>query len=615
MTTLEYRSIIGEAVATPGILAAKLERAQAALERSVSAESPLLTRFLGLRERLRNECLQLAVLGQFKRGKSTFVNVLLGAALLPMAVVPLTAVAIYVAWRSEPLVRVHFKDGRRPETFTNQEPDRIRDFLFGFVAEEANPENRLGVERVDLFYPAPILAAGVVLIDTPGVGSTLRHNTETALGILPECDAALFVISADPPITEIELEYLRRVRSKTKRIFFILNKVDYLEHDEQQRVVEFLQRTLRQNSLLDTDIAIFGVSARDGLRAKERNSPTELERSGIAAVENHLLRHLATEKTRWLEDAIVRKATDIVSQAIAEVDLSLRALTMPLEELTSKMQTFEDALHSIEEQRRITRDLLFGEKRRLLEDLESRTRELRQATSRKLVGAIDEALAVKTTAPEDAARHAVSVATAEIFKSAREQMVRTFSVRASDIHSDNQRRVDALVYRVQQTAAEIFDVSFRQGSETSTLQLDREPYWVTEFVGSTLIPDPARTIDYILPRRLRRLRLRARLVKEAEELVLRNAENLRWAIVCALDVTFRSAALQFEERLDDAITTTKKIIEDALTRRRSQTFLVEPEADRLRRATTSLVAARDELAIDLDANVCGTGEARLDEPA
>ena len=66
------------------------------------------------------------------------------------------------------------------------------------MAEEANPENQLGVERVDLLYPADILANGTVIIDTPGVGSTLQHNTEAAVQVLPKSDAALFVISADP---------------------------------------------------------------------------------------------------------------------------------------------------------------------------------------------------------------------------------------------------------------------------------------------------------------------------------------------------------------------------------------------------------------------------------
>jgi hypothetical protein len=81
-----------------------------------------------------------------------------------------------------------------------------------------------------------------------------------------------------------------------------------------------------------------------------------------------------------------------------------------------------------------------------------------------------------------------------------------------------------------------------------------------------------------------------------DELILRNAENLRWAIVRGLDETFRKATARFEQRLDDAMRATRGVIEDALARRRDQTFAAEPEVDRLNRVIASLAAARDELA-------------------
>ncbi len=280
----------------PSALAVTLGRVELALESAIGPESPLVVRLRTLRRRFEHERLQLAVLGQFKRGKSTFINALLGAAVLPTGVIPLTAVATFIAWRRAPLVVVRFKGEARSEEFAPQTTEEIRNVLFRFVAEEANPENRLGVERVDLFYPADILTDGTVIIDTPGVGSTLLHNTEAALQVLPECDAAFFVISADPPITEVELEYLRRLKSKTARVFFVLNKAEYLRPDEKRSVVEFLQKVLAEKSIVDADGQIFCISARDGLLAKHTGSKQALENSGIAALEDHLVRVLASEK-------------------------------------------------------------------------------------------------------------------------------------------------------------------------------------------------------------------------------------------------------------------------------------------------------------------------------
>ena len=131
-----------------GALAALLGRIEPALEAAIGSKSPLLTRLHVLRRRQEHERLQLAVLGQFKRGKSTFINALLGADILPTGVIPLTAVATFIAWRRAPLVVVHFRDEAPNEEFAVHTADEIRNVLFRFVAEEANPENRLRVQRV-----------------------------------------------------------------------------------------------------------------------------------------------------------------------------------------------------------------------------------------------------------------------------------------------------------------------------------------------------------------------------------------------------------------------------------------------------------------------------------
>jgi GTPase SAR1 family protein len=581
-------------------LGATLDRALTVLESSVGNKSPLAARLRGLCDRLQHERFQLAVLGQFKRGKSTFINALLGAPFLPTGVIPLTAVAIFIAWGRESLVRVNFKDGRPSERCAIGDFDAIRDFLFRFVAEEANPENRLGVERVDLFYPAPILADGTVLIDTPGVGSTLRHNTDAALQVLSECDAALFVVSADPPITEVEIEYLRRLKSSTPRVFFILNKVDYLQSDEQRIVTRFLQKVLSEKSLLDSESSIFCVSARNGLAAKQEGNRRELELSGIAALEDQLVRRLATEKIRWLEDAVRTKAPDILAEAVAEVSLRLRALNMPLEELSSKSQTFQDALRSIEEQRRTTRDLLTGDHQRLRANLEFCIHALRNEASSKLMGVIEESFesfaGMTVTVWEERGRTKLSALMAETFVTARGRLVSAFSENAGAVLSVHQRRIDALVDFVRRTAGEIFEVSLGPDAQHDSFELEQEPYWVTESVASTLIPDSGRVIDRLLPAAFRWVRLRARVVRQTDELIVRNAENLRWAILRGLDDTFRKAAPRFEQRLDDAMIATSGVIEDALGRRRDRSFEVEPEVDRLNGAIASLAEIRRELA-------------------
>ncbi|MBM4271254.1 MAG: hypothetical protein FJ139_03725 [Deltaproteobacteria bacterium] len=138
-----------------------------------------------LEKRLHAGRFHLAVLGQFKRGKSTFLNALLGDALLPSSVLPLTAIPTFIQFGSSLLVRALSHDGTVREEAVGPRHEQISEFLSRYVTEESNPHNRLGIAQVDVFYQTPILQKGVVLIDTPGIGSTYRHNTEATLAFPP----------------------------------------------------------------------------------------------------------------------------------------------------------------------------------------------------------------------------------------------------------------------------------------------------------------------------------------------------------------------------------------------------------------------------------------------
>ncbi|MBN1313080.1 MAG: dynamin family protein, partial [Anaerolineae bacterium] len=100
----------------------------------------LLERSRELQERLASGRLHLAVLGQFKRGKSSLINALLGAEVLPQGVLPVTLIPIFLRYGSRPEIQVAFEDGR-----TEIHPPAS---LKGFVSELENPRNQKGVQQV-----------------------------------------------------------------------------------------------------------------------------------------------------------------------------------------------------------------------------------------------------------------------------------------------------------------------------------------------------------------------------------------------------------------------------------------------------------------------------------
>lgn len=570
----------------------ELDRARGELSAALGADSSLCARLAGLRDRLQQQRLQIAILGQFKRGKSTFVNALLGEAVLPTGVVPLTAIPTFISWSDRPSVLVRYADGRSSAQFDADNAAQLRAILFRLVTEEGNPKNRFGINRVELHCSAPALSGGTVLIDTPGIGSTLAHNTEEALRILPECDASLFIVSADPPITQAELDYLRLIRAKTGRIFFIVNKVDYLDAEERRAVTDFLRNALDHDALIEPGAEIFGVSAKSGLLARQAGNGEIWQQSGMAHIERRVRHFLVTEKMQSLHDAIKRQAVDIFAQADDELALRSTALKMPFEELQRKSAELASALETIEAQRLTIGDLLSGERLRLAAHLEAEIETLRKSSLSRLTGVIDDGLSYTDGTWQDRVKSRVAVTIEDIFGTARGQFVAQFTRQASDALDGHRHRIDALIAQVRRTAARMFDVEFAREQAPETFRLTHEPYWVTERVESSLLPDLSGLLDCALPGTVRRNRRRGRIVAEASELVVRNTESLRWAILRGLDDTFRAASAQLDERLADATAATEGVIQDTLARRRDHSLLVHAVLERLDKSREALAATR-----------------------
>jgi GTP-binding protein EngB required for normal cell division len=578
-------------------LAAILERAEILAAGLWPQRKSLPDRIREFRARLQEGHFHLAIVGQFKRGKSSVLNALLGAPLLPTGVVPLTSVPTFIRWADRPGVRVHYDHGRPPEQIEVDDIDRIRSTLFRFVAEQANPSNRLGVRKVELQFPADILANGVVLIDTPGIGSTLRHNTDAALRILPDCDAGLFVISVDPPITELESEYLNAVCKHVARLFVVLNKIDTIRSNELGTALEFLASVLREQ-LSQREPTIFPLSARDGLEGKMAKHGNAVEASGLANLEHHLFDFLAREKVEALRSALATKLHGTIAGAIADLMLEIRALETPLADLESKASQFSQTLKDIARELLTVRDLLAGDRRRSIEALEEHAERLRREAREHLLGIADAALASHAGGPgsEEQVQTALKDAIPEFFESKlRELSTATDEAIRTALASHNER-TERLIDSVHAAASELFDLPAIPAAQIEPFAIRREPYWVTQDWNQTFAALPEGLLDRVLPTAIRRRRFRDQFARQVSELVQRNVENLRWALLQTIEDAVRQFAAAIDDQLDDAIATTQGAIRDALTMRQQQTESVGSELHRLRRGIADLEAMQAELA-------------------
>lgn len=184
--------------------------------------------------------IDVAVFGRFKAGKSSFLNHLAGRAVLPVGVVPLTAVITRLRSGERARGEVHFLGGT-----TREIP--LADVGL-YVSENQNPSNAKRVEAVEIELPELRSLAPLQFVDTPGLGSALAHNTEVALNWLPQVGAALVAVSADAPLSERDLELLGELRRHTPKIALLLTKADLLTEAQRAEVRAFIAAQLRRST-------------------------------------------------------------------------------------------------------------------------------------------------------------------------------------------------------------------------------------------------------------------------------------------------------------------------------------------------------------------------------
>jgi GTPase SAR1 family protein len=550
-----------------------------------------------LRQRLREERCHLAVLGQFKRGKSTLVNALLGEAVLPTAVVPLTSIPTFLHGGEQLAARVLFDNGKPEERFCGSDAGELAGFLARFVTESANPHNRLGVRQVEASYPAPVLEKGVALIDTPGIGSTFRHNTEATINFLPQCDAALFVVSADPPITEVEVEFLKLAHRKLARLFFILNKVDYLDVKDRRAAVAFLQQVLCEQLGFAVPPPVFCASAKQGLAARQNRDAVAWRDSGMAEIEHRIVDFLLTEKAAVLHRAVARQTAELLADAERRLKLSLHSLKMPLAELDERVRLFEDSLARIEEQRIVLMNRLAEDERRIADSVRRRADQL-LLTSRKfferIVRACQEEHGAKWA--EEPTREAIAAAIPGFFEREFGEARQACEEALRKALSPHRRRADELIAEVHRLVEKLFDVPFEPRHEEISLAKVGLPHWRTHRWKFTSIGSiPESWIDRLFPPRWRTARIRRRIMEQVEYLVVRNVGDLRWSTLENLQRSVQDFRDTLAGSIGRTIETTRRALDFAVARRARDSATVAPEIARLEAAIADLRGLRERL--------------------
>ncbi len=286
-------------------------------------------RLAAARRGLTDPTVHIVVAGEFKQGKSSLVNGLVGASVCPVDDDVATALPTYVRY------------GETTQAYLLYDSDPLRrepielDAVRGYVVERGGPaparreDARLEADGgrlvgVEIRLPRKMLAGGLVLVDTPGVGGLGSAHAASSLAAISMADAVVFVTDASQELTRSELDFVGQARDLCRTVVCVLTKTDFYPS---WRVIRDLNRGHLQ--AIDGQTPLLNVSSAVRALAVKTNDKVLNAESGFADLVQFVSERVGT----GVVERLAREATaDVLSscdQIIAQLQAEREALADP----------------------------------------------------------------------------------------------------------------------------------------------------------------------------------------------------------------------------------------------------------------------------------------------
>lgn len=330
---------------------------------------------------LRSSVFRLLVLGDMKRGKSTFLNALIGENLLPSDVNPCTALLTVLRFGSEKKVTVYFNNGKPPAQldFTTFKHRYTIDPAEAKKLEQEKQQAFPDVDYAVVEYPLPLLEKGIEIVDSPGLNDTEARN-ELSLGYINNCHAILFVLRASQPCTLGERRYLENyIKGRGLSVFFLINAWDQIReglidpddpvelHEAEDKLRRVFKANLDEYCQVDGhdiyDERVFEISAIKALRRRLKDSSASLTGTGfpefMGALNTFLTKERAIAELRQAR-TLARQAGTRTQEAIARriplLDQDVNQLKQRISSVEPEFNKLNNIRDQFQQEIRSTRD-------------------------------------------------------------------------------------------------------------------------------------------------------------------------------------------------------------------------------------------------------------------
>ncbi|MHB1737947.1 MAG: dynamin family protein [Actinomycetes bacterium] len=508
-----------------------------------------------LLRRLTTQRLRVAIVGEAKRGKSTLVNALLGRDVLPMGVTPLTAIPTTVRAGDRDVVRVQLVPGSAG-TGTGARPaapdasEHSLSELAEFVTETGNPGNVRAVREVTVELTTPLAVPGLELVDTPGTGSVYTHNTVQAVASMATMDAAVFVLTSDPPISQAEHDLLVQVAQAAVRVSVVLNKADRLDAQELASVREFTRRALEP--ILGTDVPFSACSARDALAARLRGDEQAVRDSGFAAFETELVGWLGTHRRQALTISLARHGQRLAVAGLDAARLTQRAHELADGDDRQRVTVFRQRIGEVASAGQDALAIAVATQDRLLAELDRRSERAAARiieTLRVRVARFQQTVLAdaRSTEREQKGRSFVIDMVREAVEGWRAEQTSWVAQALRDLDDRLASDLDARVASVRQAASELLGLQLTVPVERVRLaEDDRFAYYFSDDAGVTDLL--AGSVRRHLPGPVARRRTDTWVLEQVDLLVDRQLGRVRSDLASRIDATGRRLRAEVSRR-------------------------------------------------------------------
>ncbi|MEC0304680.1 dynamin family protein [Terribacillus saccharophilus] len=293
-------------------------------------QSHNISRLNELLEDMEADYYTVVVVGEFKNGKSTFINALLGQELMPADATPTTATINAIFHQDEPALHIVSQDG------SIQESELSSNMLRRYTASgNFRPEE---VKYLKVFTPADLLRERIVLVDTPGVNDVNEQRAEVTHQFIPRTDILIFITSIEAGMSSTEAKFLEEYAMKHgKNIIFVTNFIDRLDEEELDEAIEYVERRI-QHVMQDAEQRVYPISAKLALEAKERQEEELYAASGFKAIEEAIQKKLlSSERSQQKDEAYHNRLNWIKKNIQLELETNKQLAEEDLDSLQKKI--------------------------------------------------------------------------------------------------------------------------------------------------------------------------------------------------------------------------------------------------------------------------------------